>query len=419
MNYISCQAFDIPCPFVTALSYAKAADAFTDYYSRVRFRSFATAEISLRFEVTVPRCQLIGEDFFTWVDRLEDWSDRLTVKTAPTPFRLSGMPLYSSLLFAMTSLNLSYRHDRGEVVAVEADAVFSGVSPAKGASRDRALILDDDGLHIPKVSVTANDVTLESSEFASLVAFTLTERGCSLSMAFGDATKTLSRDVLDSIIGDPDSIITVDGYGDFHIISADLVDEELKLVGSVFPVSYNRSFSKTFRTESLNFDGFTDMFGVKIGFLAWHGTELERLRALEASLGFLVDFPTKTLREVPESLSPTTDYNAYIDEDMVTERISGITWRDGVHRYTAGNVTSADYGVESVCRVDDNSIAMKYLRYARYMQNTITITAPYDPRIRQHSVISVVKNATYVPVMVEHYEIDFFANQMTVECHWV
>jgi hypothetical protein len=69
--------------------------------------------------------------------------------------------------------------------------------------------------------------------------------------------------------------------------------------------------------------------------------------------------------------------------------------------------------------VDDNSIATKYLRYARYMQNTITITAPCDPRIRQHSVISVVKNATYVPVMVEHYEIDFFANQMTIECHWV
>lgn len=419
MNYISCQAFDIPCPFVTALSYAKSADAFTDYYSRVRFRSFATAEISLRFEVTVPRCQLIGEDFFEWINRLEDWSDRLTVKTAPTPFRLSGMPLYSSLLFAMTSLNLSYRHDRGEVVAVEADAVFSGVSPAKGASRDRALILDDDRLHIPKVSVTANEVTLESSEFASLVAFTLTERGCSLSMAFGDATKTLSRDVLDSIIGDPESIITVDGYGDFHIISADLVDEELRLVGSVFPVSYNRSFSKTFRAESLAFDGFTDMFGAKIGFLAWHGTELERLRALEASLGFLVDFPTKTLREVPESLSPTTDYNAYIDEDIVTERISGIIWRDGVHRYTAGNAKSADYGVESVCRVDDNSIAAKYLRYAQYMQNTITITAPFDPRIRQHSVISVVKNATYVPVMVEHYEIDFFANQMTIECHWV
>jgi hypothetical protein len=238
-------------------------------------------------------------------------------------------------------------------------------------------------------------------------------------MAFGDATKTLSRDVLDSIIGDPDSIITVDGYGDFHIISADLVDEELRLVGSAFPVSYNRAFSKTFRAESLNFDGFTDLFGVKIGFLAWHGTELERLRALEASLGFLIDFPTRTLRAVPDSLSPTTDYNAYIDEDMVTERISGITWRDGVHRYTAGNTKSADYGVESVCRVDDNSIATKYLRYARYMQNTITITAPYDPRIRQHSVISVVKNATYVPVMVEHYEIDFFANQMTIECHWV
>lgn len=419
MNYFTCQDYQIPTVFITALSYAKSANVVTDSRNRARFSALAPAEVSLRFEITHQRCELAGVNFFEWIERVESWADALSVKPAPTTLRLSGYPLFSSLLFALTSLNVSYAQEGRETTSIECDAVFAGVSPAKDAARDRALIFDDAAIEAPKMAVIVNGVRLESCELAPLSIFTLTESSCELTMSFGDATKTLSRDVLDAVLQDENAKIEIEGYGDFYIISANLINDDLTLSGSCLPVSFNETYSKTYRNSALLFPEFEDKTGLKISFLAWHGTQAERLKALQESLGFLIDYPTKTLRSIPESLQPTTDFNAYVNDDLVTEKITSVIWQDTMHTYQAGSAGGAAFGVQSICRVDDDTIAKYYLKYANYMQNYISISLPYDNRIRQHSVINVIKNTKSVPCIVEKYEIDFFSNIMTLECHWI
>lgn len=419
MNYVTCGAFQIPCVFLTALSYAKSANTALNSQNRAKFCNLSTAEISVRFEVSRPRCMAAGESFAEWCDRVEGWSSDLSVKPEPAIFLLSGFPLYSSLLFAMTSINLSYQQDSAEIVSIEADVTFAGVSAAKDAVRTRVLVRDEMKVQLPAVTVSANGKTVKISEICSLSALTMTERGCSLTLAFGDAQNILSRDALTSLISDHNATVTIDGYGDFYVISADQVDEEISINASVLPVEFNRVFSRTYTNSDLAISGFSNATGLKIGYMAWHGSEAERLKRLQESMGFLVDYPTKTLRPVPDSLKPTTDVLVHVDSDLVSEGITKVVWQDGYSTYTAGDDSGAVFGVNSVCRVDSNKVANSCLSYVRYMQNYIILDMPYDGRIRQHSVINVVKNATSVPCMVEKYDIDFFTNWMTLECHWV
>ena len=419
MKFLECQNYKIPMVFVTALSYAKQCNSNPDYYGRVRFVSFTPAEISVRFEITRQRCEVIQQDFATWCEVVESWIEGLSVKTAPAPFLMSGMPLYSSLLFGLVSVNASWNYEGNEVIGLEVDAVFSGVLPSKEASRDKVLTTDEPDIIIPAVKITVNGVELESSEVATITDLNMTESSCDLSMAFGDATKILSRDVLEAIHNDNNAKINIDGYGDFYIIESSLVDDELSIKSSKLPITYNKTYSKTYNNSKLDFPELSDQTNNRIKYLAWHGTQSERLKQLQQAFGFLIDFHEMTINNIPDKLISNTDFSAYVNNDLITENITKVVWQDGLHTYEAGSEGGAVYGIDSPCTCDDASVAERCLKYYKYQQNYISITIPYDPRIRHHSVINVIKNATSIPCMVEKYNIDFFTNKMELECHWI
>ena len=156
-----------------------------------------------------------------------------------------------------------------------------------------------------------------------------------------------------------------------------------------------------------------------IKYLAWHGTQSERLKQLQQAFGFLIDFHEMTINNIPDKLISNTDFSAYVNNDLITENITKVVWQDGLHTYEAGSEGGAFYGIDSPCACDDSTVAERCLKYYKYQQNYISITIPYDPRIRHHSVINVIKNATSIPCMVEKYNINFFTNEMELECHWI
>jgi hypothetical protein len=420
MQYFSIQNLDIPCVFITGLSYAKTAETAQTSRGYNRFQRLGAAEISLRVNVTRPACEVAGESFEQWSARLTDGV--ASVPTAPTNAYLAGNPLYADLLFAITAITRTNVYDElGDLVSFECDLTISGVSLAKEASRTKALIFTaDDVIQLPDVTVRANGKTLDIDDKTVLSAFTMTERGCDVSISFLDGSKVLSRSALTDIMNDSDSLISVADYGDFHIILADLIDETLHLQCSIFPVEWNRYETWTKSNVRLSdiFDGWNDDTGYILDYIQCRGTRISLLDRLVDSLGLMVDYSNKTFHTTPSALASNTDYQAYVDEDSQTEQITGLVWCDGIHQHNAGNTDGAVMQIDSACVVSDSTVADKCLQYARFMQNTVKISVPYDSRIHQFSVINVVKNATQFPAMVTHFDVDFMTNEMMLELNY-
>ena len=421
MRYFTIQTLNIPCTFITALSYAKQAETVQNARGFNRFQRMANAEISLRINVTRAVCMASDESFSKWDDLLSE--DIVAKGTEPTHAYLAGNPLYAELLFAITSMTRTNVFDElGELVSFECDLTMTGVSLAKDASRTKALIFSEtDQAEFPEIKVTANGNTLLLDDKTVLTDMILTEKGGVLSIAFQDGSKLVSRDVLADLIGDPDAAVTVDGYGTFHVIMADLVDDDLSIQFSVFSVDWNKveTFSKINATLPDLFSGWDDDTNTTIAYIHSRETKISLLNEIENSLGLLVDYSNKAFHAVPYKLSSNTDFQTYIDEDTQTETITKLVWCDHVHQYTVGSDDGACIEVDSCCVVREKSVAERCLKYAQFMQNAIKLTLPYDKRIRLFSVINIIKNATRIPAMVTHYEIDFMANEMTIEASYI
>ena len=421
MRYFTIQTLNIPCTFITALSYSKQAETVQNARGFNRFQRMANAEISLRINITRAVCMASDESFSKWDDLLSE--DIVAKGTEPTHAYLAGNPLYAELLFAVTSMTRTNVFDElGDLVSFECDLTMTGVSLAKDASRTKALIFSETGqAEFPEITVTANGNALSLDDKTVLTDMVLTEKGGVLSIAFQDGSKLVSRDVLADLIGDPDAAVTVDGYGTFHVIMADLVDDDLSIQFSVFSVDWNKveTFSKINATLPDIFNGWEDDTNTTIAYIHSRETKISLLNEIKKSLGLLVDYSNKAFHAVPYKLSSTTDFQTYIDEDTQTETITKLIWCDNVHQYTVGSEDGACIKVDSCCVVRGKSVAERCLKYAQFMQNAIKLTLPYDKRIRLFSVINIIKNATRIPAMVTHYEIDFMANEMRIEASYI
>lgn len=421
MEYFTIQTINFPCTFITALSYSKQAETVQNARGFNRFQRMSNAEISLRVNITKPVCMASEESFSKWDGLLSN--DIVAKGIEPTHAYLAGNPLYADLLFAITSMTRTNVYDEiGELVSFECDLTMTGVSLAKDASRTKALTFSEtEQAEFPEITITANGNTLSLDDKTVLTDLILTEKGGNLSIAFQDGSKLVSRDVLADLIGDPDAAVQVNGYGTFHVIEADLVDDDLSMQFSVFPIAWNqvKTFSKINATLPDLFSGWADDTNSTLAYIHSRETKISLLKKIENSLGLLVDYSNKKFHAVPDKLSSTTDFQTYIDEDTQTEVITKLIWCDHVHQYTIGSDEGACIKVDSCCVINQKSGAERCLKYAQFMQNAIKLTLPYDKRVRLFSVINIIKNATRIPAMVTHYEIDFMANEMNIEASYI
>lgn len=421
MEYFSIQQLNIPCTFITGLSYAKQAETVQNARGFNRFQRMAAAEISLRIKVSRAVCLASNESFDRWNDAISE--ELVTKGSDPTNAYLAGNPLYSELLFAITSMNRSNVHDElGELVSFECDLTLSGVSQAKDSSRIKALIFPGEvSAEIPELTISANGNDVKLDDKIILTSMILTEKSCTLSIAFQDGSKIVSRDLLSDLIGDPDAFVSIEGYGEFHVIQADLTDDDLAIECSIFPVEWNQveTWSKIYATIPRIFPDWNDDTNTPITYIHSRESKISLFKKIENSLGLLADYPNKTFRDIPKKLSSNIDVLAYVDEDTQTEKITKLIWSDHVHQYTPGTDNGACVKVDSCCVINDSSVADRCLRYSQFMQNVIKITIPYDKRIRLFSVINIIKSAKMIPAMVAHYEIDFMSNEMSVEAGYI
>lgn len=419
---ITVQDFMFPCAFVNALSYAKTSRVVTDWRGESRFRGYERGEISLRLAISPAICEAVGEDFVGWVEAF----DSITPQKAsvPTVFAFNGYPLNGSLLYALTSVNRSQATDGLGVYQYELDLVFSGVSACKEKVRDRALIFaqDERNTSLPILTLTCGEKSLEVKENTSISELTLTEKGCSATIFIGEGLKNVPRDWMTRLV-ENQGTIQVDGYSKFFITSASIVDDELRITGSCFDISYNKfdQFTLFNKTISNIFSDFTTSKEVDFttNYLFYSGTKKELLEKIQESSGFLIDYYNKKILPVPDSINSDFIFSFYYDDDLKTEPITGLSWYDSVNKFDVGSSTGAVREVKSVYHSQSSSPADSCFKWAKLMQNEIIIEAPIDPRIRQFSCFNISKNNTQIPVMVTSFELDFISDTMKLTVNYL
>lgn len=416
MKSIEVQSLSIPCAFITGLSYAKTARTVADWRGAHRFQTFEAPEIALRLLITPMACSTIGESFAVWNEVLAP--HLADVKAPPTTVYLAGKPLYASALFAVTAITRTdVRDGRGDLVSFEVDLTLSAVSVSKEASRVDALSFETGDL-FPAVSISANGRTLPLGEGAVITGLTVTERGCEVSCSFDDGSKIVSRAVLTDLQKGNTPTVNIDDSV-YYVFYSDLVDDVLSIRASVFPVDWNRGRSWTKGLDapiSLSdvFSGWADYTGARINFVQCRESLTGLITRLQDDLGFLIDYAGKTFRPIPRELNPTVDLDVFVSEDSLTEPISGLTWCDGVNSFFAGSTDGAIIYHKASIRVDGDPSG-ELLRFYRLVQNTIKVEMPIDPRIKQWSVVNIVKSGVKVPAMVAGYEKNYFSNMMQLE----
>ena len=420
MHELTVQGLTFPAAYITALSYSKRARTYVNSRGYARFRGYDSSEISLRVTVDRARAMLAERDFEADVHSYLNLSP--IPDSTPTIVSFAGHLLYPSLQFRVSSVTCTVESDQnGFPVAMEADITLSGVAVTKYETTTQAVASDDD-VSVPAVTIRCKGKSLKVELDVKLSKLIMHPDYGEMEVVLGNDQQIAKDDPWMLDLVKSGATVSIDGYGEYYIISANLVDGVLSTQLSAWkklePVVC--SFSDATLNVILHrlYPG-----GVSIGSLGQVdyamliGEPRSIIASLQESAGFLIDYRDGvSFVPVPNSITPEDDFDVYLDDDLSTEEITGLIWSDSSTTHTAGSSPSVH--VRS-CFQSANGFADECLAYYRYMQNSIKITMAIDPRIRHHSAITVVKDDARIPCMVEDYEIDFIGGVMTVDAHYV
>ena len=106
-------------------------------------------------------------------------------------------------------------------------------------------------------------------------------------------------------------------------------------------------------------------------------------------------------------------------KDLFKELEGKCSIRDDRAEYIAGNDDGETYYVYTNASVTQDA-ANAVLKYVNFNQNMITLSIPYEPRIRIGSIINInIGNDEILNCVCTEYDIDFLSNSMQIELHYV
>ena len=420
MHELTVQGLTFPAAYITALSYAKRARTHVNSRGFARFRGYDASEISLRVTVDRARAMLAERDFEADVHSYLNLSP--VPDSTPTIVSFADHLLYPSLQFRVSAVTCTMESDQnGFPVVMEADITLSGVAVTKHETTTKAVASDDDDA-VPAVTIRCKGKSLKVELDIKLSRLVMHPDYGEMEVVLGNDQQIVKDAPWMIDLVKNEATASIDGYGEYFIISANLVDGVLSAQLSAWkklePVVC--SFSDSTLNEILHrlYPG-----GVSIGSLGQVdyamliGEPRSIIASLQESAGFLIDYRDGvSFVPVSKSITPVDDFDVYLDDDLSTEEVTGLIWSDSAASHTAGSSPSVH--VRS-CFQSSGGFAEQCLDFYRYMQNSIKITMAIDPRIRHHSAITVVKDDSRIPCMVEDYEIDFVGGVMTIDAHYV
>ena len=432
MQYLKFGKYEIPLSCISGLSYSKQGNIVDS--SNLSCRCIGINNVQVQLQITISPSTCYDMDFIEFARTMSQVRPSKTEK--PAKIYLGNDILLPQLEFMLISTNITYQSDRlGKLQEMQLSWTLSASRVVKEENRNTELLTNNE-LIMPKVTLHCDGKSIECKQDISIANLRLSGFRGTIELFLADTYTDVDRDAwLARVNNSKTSYFEIEHYGKFYILSSNIVyDNWLSFDLTKFNKHWYKKQTKTFIADPNSPKVFTlkDIFSdcddikvksrAKVHYFKYDDTPYNVLKSLQDDLGYNIGLQGDDiiLYDTPNKIGKgDITYDYVLDGDTLTTPITKCIIRDDRAEYIAGNDDGETYYVYTNASVTQDA-ANAVLKYVNFNQNMITLSIPYEPRIRIGSIINVnIGNDAILNCVCTEYDIDFLSNSMQIELHYV
>ena len=432
MQYLKFGKYEIPLSCISGLSYSKQGNIVDS--SNLSCRCIGINNVQVQLQITISPSTCYDMDFIKFAREMSQVRPSKTEK--PAKIYLGNDILLPQLEFMLISTNITYQSDRlGKLQEMQLSWTLSASRVVKEENRNTELLTNNE-LIMPKVTLCCDGKSIECKQDISIANLHLSGFRGTIEIFLADTYTEVDRDAwLAQVNNSKTSYFEIEHYGKFYILSSNIVyDNWLSFDLTKFNKHWYKKQTKTFIADPSSPKVFTlkDIFSdcddikvksrAKVQYFKYDDTPYNVLKSLQDDLGYNIGLQGDDiiLYDTPNKIGKgDITYDYVLDGDTLTTPITKCIIRDDRAEYIAGNDDGETYYVYTNASVTQEA-ANAVLKYVNFNQNMITLSIPYEPRIRIGSIINVnIGNDEILNCVCTEYDIDFLSNSMQIELHYV
>lgn len=432
MQYLKFGKYEIPLSCITGLSYSKQGNIVES--SNLRCRCLGINNVQVQLQIAINPSTCYDMDFIKFARDMSQVRPSKTEK--PAKIYLGNDILLPQLEFMLISTNITYQSDRlGKLQEMQLSWTLSASRVVKEENRNTELLTNNE-LIMPKVTLHCDGKSIECKQDISIANLRISGFRGTIELFLADTYTDVDRDAwLAQVNNSKTSYFEIEHYGKFYILSSNIVyDNWLSFDLTKFNKHWYKKQTKTFVADPSSSKVFTlkDIFSdcddikvkskAKVKYFKYDDTPYNVLKSLQDDLGYNIGLQGDDiiLYDTPDKIGKgDVTYDYILDGDTMTTPITKCIIRDDRAEYIAGSDDGETYYVYTNASVTQDA-ANAVLKYVNFSQNMITLSIPYEPRIRIGSIINInVGNDEVLNCVCTEYDIDFLSNSMQIELHYV
>lgn len=432
MQYLKFGKYEIPLSCIAGLSYSKQGNIVDS--SNLSCRCIGINNVQVQLQITISSSTCYDRKFIEFAREMSQVRPSKNEKSAK--IYLGNDILLPQLEFMLISTNITYQSDRlGKLQEMQLSWTLSASRVVKEENRNTELLTNQPEL-LPKVTLYCDGKSIECKQDISIANLHLSGFRGTIELFLADTYTEVDRDAwLNKVNNAKDSYFEIEHYGKFYILSSNIVyDNWLSFDLTKFNKHWYKKQTKTFIADPSSSNTFTlkDIFSdckdvkvkskAKVRYFKYDDTPYNVLKSLQDDLGYNIGLQGDDiiLYDTPDKIGKgDITYDYVLDGDTLTMPITKCIIRDDRAEYIAGNDDGETYYVYTNASVTQDA-AMSVLKYVIFNQNMITLSIPYELRIRIGSIINInIGNNEILNCVCTEYDIDFLSNSMQIELHYV
>ena len=431
MQYLKFGKYEIPLSCINGLSYSKQGNIVDS--SNLSCRCLGINNVQVQLQIAINPSTCYDRDFIAFARDMSQVRPSKTEK--PAKIYLGNDILLPQLEFMLISTNITYQSDRlGKLQEMQLSWTLSASRVVKEENRNTELLTNNE-LIMPKVTLHCDGKSIECKQDISIANLRLSGFRGTIELFLADTYTEVDRDAwLARVNNSKTSYFEIEHYGKFYILSSNIVyDNWLSFDLTKFNKHWYKKQTKTFIADPNSPKVFTlkDIFSdcddikvkskAKVRYFKYDDTPYNVLKSLQDDLGYNIGLQGDDiiLYDTPDKIGKgDITYDYVLDGDTLTMPITKCIIRDDRAEYIAGNDDGETYYVYTNASVTQDA-ANAVLKFVNFNQNMITLSMPYEPRIRIGSIIDVnIGNDEILNCICTEYDIDFLSNSMQIELHY-